>query len=101
MKPSAILRAALEWLGPNGERWARRELYLDINKRPTARERAQYACSVGAIHINGHYDWGDAEDYLNQVTGRTIGLWNDSAQDFSEIREGFQKAIHLAESEGR
>ena len=99
MKPSSILRAALEWFGPNGERWCKDEYFLNQLHINCCAYQAAYACSKGALIIAGDQS-RDASTALSRIVGY-IPFWNDSAKDFSEIREGFQKAIHLAESEGR
>lgn len=107
MKTSETLTNALAWFGPNGEKWLR-----GISQ---VVDHPDKGCSIVALHaitsdlsrVSGlvgeiqpiAYEYKKARDLLRSIVGN-ITNWNDNAQDFSVIQEGFKQAIAKAIAEG-
>jgi hypothetical protein len=94
VKPSEILKAGLELLGPEGKHWAG---FRNSNS-------AGYECTTTCIArvARGWNDECDVLDVLykmfNTTTLGTIWRWNDAPErTFPEIKAKFLEAIALAE----
>lgn len=116
MKPSQILKNALELLGPNGEHWAKGWYYktkdgedvevVDINENTCF-------CAFGAMRQVLHrlhnksslFDNPDLDQYRaagiylsNQISGISFAPWQDEpGRTFGEVKEKILAAIVDAE----
>lgn len=108
MKPSDVLKGALVLLR-DGEGWTRGGLAKRQGHLVDDYSEADSFCSVGACEaasgstkiteITG--DAVGAIQYLNKSRRDSIVYWQDCQTSFEPIREMFDNAIALAESEGQ